>query len=83
MQKEKQVSFLAEKIRQADAVLIGCGSGLSSAAAVSYTHLRKVYRTKKRVRCSMTWHRKVLLIRIFPRKLGNVLVESNMKNEKI
>ena len=51
MQKEEQVSFLAEKIRQADAVLIGGGSGLSSAAgynhyhwlpymeAVSYTHL--------------------------------------------
>ena len=32
MQKEEQVSFLAEKIRQADAVLIGGGSGLSSAA---------------------------------------------------
>ena len=31
MQKEEQVSFLAEKIRQADAVLIGGGSGLSSA----------------------------------------------------
>ena len=29
MQKEEQVSFLAEKIRQADAVLIGGGSGLS------------------------------------------------------
>ena len=28
MQKEEQVSFLAEKIRQADAVLIGGGSGL-------------------------------------------------------
>ena len=42
MQKEEQVSFLAEKIRQADAVLIGGGSGLSSAAGynpVSYTHL--------------------------------------------
>lgn len=37
---------------------------------------------EKRVRCSMTWHRKVLLIRIFPRKLGNVLVESNMKTRK-
>jgi hypothetical protein len=31
----------------------------------------------------MTWRRKVLLILIFPRKLGNVLVESNIKNEKI
>ena len=38
---------------------------------------------EKRVRCSMTWHRKVLLILIFPRKLGNVLVEFNIKNEKI
>ena len=38
---------------------------------------------KKRVRCSMTWRRKVLLILIFPRKLGNVLVESNIKNEKV
>lgn len=38
---------------------------------------------EKRVRCSMTWRRKVLLILIFPRKLGNVLVESNIKNEKI
>ena len=39
---------------------------------------------EKRVRCLlMTWHRKVLLILIFPRKLGNVLVESNIKNEKI
>ena len=27
--------------------------------------------------------KKVLLILIFPRKLGNVLVESNIKNEKI
>ena len=27
MQKEEQVSFPAEKIRQADAVLIGGGSG--------------------------------------------------------
>ena len=30
MQKEEQVSFLAEKIRQADAVLIGGGSSLPS-----------------------------------------------------
>ena len=34
MQKEEQVSFLAEKIRQAYAVLIGGGSGLSSAAGM-------------------------------------------------
>ena len=32
MQKEEQVSFMAEKICHADAVLIGGGSGLSSAA---------------------------------------------------
>ena len=38
MQKEKQVSFLAEKIRQADAVLIGGGSGLSSAAGYNHYH---------------------------------------------
>ena len=38
MQKEEQVSFLAEKIRQADAVLIGCGSGLSSAAGYNHYH---------------------------------------------
>ena len=38
MQKEEQVSFLAEKIRQADAVLIGGGSGLSSAAGYNYYH---------------------------------------------
>ena len=31
MQKEEQGSFMAEKIRQTDAVLIGGGSGLSSA----------------------------------------------------
>ena len=38
MQKEEQVSFLAEKIRQADAVLIGGGSGLSSAAGYNHYH---------------------------------------------
>ena len=38
---------------------------------------------EKHVRCLMTWRRKVLLILIFPRKLGNVLVESNIKNEKV
>ena len=38
MQKEEQVSSLAEKIRQADAVLIGCGSGLSSAAGYNHYH---------------------------------------------
>ena len=38
MQKEDQVSFLAEKIRQADAVLIGGGSGLSSAAGYNHYH---------------------------------------------
>lgn len=43
MQKEEQVSFLAEKIRQADAVLIGGGSGLSSAAGYNHYHFRNVY----------------------------------------
>ena len=38
MQKEEQVSFLAEKIRQADDVLIGGGSGLSSAAGYNHYH---------------------------------------------
>ena len=38
MQKEEQVSFLAEKIRQADAVLIGGGSGLFSAAGYNHYH---------------------------------------------
>lgn len=38
MQKGEQVSFLAEKIRQADAVLIGGGSGLSSAAGYNHYH---------------------------------------------
>ena len=41
MQKEEQVSFLAEKIRQADAVLIGGGSGLSSAAGFKRKHSGK------------------------------------------
>ena len=43
MQKEEQVSFLAEKIRQADAVLIGGGSGLSSAAGYNHYHFTKLY----------------------------------------
>ena len=38
MQREEQVSFLTEKIRQADAVLIGGGSGLSSAAGYNHYH---------------------------------------------
>ena len=41
MQKEEQVSFLAEKIRQADAVLIGGGSGLSSAAGYNSSKNRQ------------------------------------------
>ena len=45
MQKEEQVSFLAEKIRQADAVLIGGGSGLSSAAG--YPIWRNVYKISR------------------------------------
>ena len=40
MQKKEQISFLAEKIRQADAVLIGGGSGLSSAAGYNHYHRR-------------------------------------------
>lgn len=43
MQKEGQVSFLAEKIRQADAVLIGGGSGLSSAAGYNHYHFNSLY----------------------------------------
>ena len=43
MQKEEQVSFLAEKIRQADAVLIGGGSGLSSAAGYNHYHWLPLY----------------------------------------
>ena len=44
MQKEEQVSFLAEKIRQADAVLIGGGSGLSSAAGYNHYHWFPIWR---------------------------------------
>lgn len=51
MQKEEQVSFLAEKIRQADAVLIGGGSGLSSAAGynhyLGYPIWRNVYKISR------------------------------------
>ena len=39
MQKEEQVSFLAEKIRQADAVLIGGGSGLTRFQGVVLTEI--------------------------------------------
>ena len=46
MQKEEQVSFLAEKIRQADAVLIGDGSGLSSAAGGMFTRFQGVVWTE-------------------------------------
>ena len=49
MQKEEQVSFLAEKIRQADAVLIGGGSGLSSAAANSVRSLTEDFRSPVKI----------------------------------
>ena len=51
MQKEEQGSFLAEKIRQTDAVLIGGGSGLSSAAGynhfIGYPIWRNVYKISR------------------------------------